>query len=242
MAMSSFSVTTEQVVVDKKAENGVMLIKYNVDIHPRDLMFLRRFVELKTSVMMFPKTIEERVERVIAFFQFLIDDVSGTENRFYRICEHKVLFRNESQPWASWDFIGNEIAHMLTFDPIHLLISYTTYSEVMCRNYLESVQAIINKLVDDHDFQLFTIELNEDDECDVNEEVKCENARKYIENEKARIMEEEKEYENRECSEEEYQNIEHSDSEDGEIDLSLWNVDMLQYIAENPFNRFLPTT
>ena len=184
-----------------------MLIKYNVDIHPRDLTFLRRLVELKTSLMMLPKTIEERVERVIAFFQFLIDDVSGPEKRFYRICEHKVLFRNKSEPWASWDFIGNEIAHMLTFDPILLLVSYSTFSEMMCRNHLESVQAIINKLVDEHDFKIFRIELNEYDECDVNEEVKCENARKYIETVRARIMEEdeaEKEYyKNRECIEEE---------------------------------------
>ena len=53
-------------------------------------------------------------------------------------------------------------------------------------------------------------------------------------------------YANRECSEEEsdkeYQNVEYSDSEDGEIDLSLWNVDILQHIANNPFNRFLSTT
>lgn len=190
--MSALSITTERVVVDKKAENGVMLIKYNMDIHPRDLAFLRRFAELKTSTVVFHMKVEERLQDVIAFFQFLIDDVSGTEKRFYRLCEHKVQFRKESQPWAPWEFIGNDIARLLVNEPIHLLMSYASYSEVVVdETHIDSVKQMIHKLVDEHDFQVFTIECDEYGECDITEELQRESARPYIDTQKMLMMEDE---------------------------------------------------
>ena len=188
--MSALSITTERIVVDQKAVNGVMLIKYNVDLHPRDLAFLRRFTELKTATVLCHEIVEERLQDVIAFFQFLIDDVCGTEKRFYRLCEHKVLFRLESQPWAPWEFIGNDIAQRLGHEPIHLLMSYAAYSEVdVSETHLDSVKQMIHKLVDEHDFQVFTIECDERGDCDLTQEMQRESAREHIDTQKALMME-----------------------------------------------------
>ena len=190
--MSALSITTDRVVVDQKAENGVMLIKYNVDLHPRDLAFLHRFAELKTATVLFRATVEERLQDLVAFFQFLIDDVCGTEKRFYRLCEHKVQFRLESQQWAPWEFIGNDIAQQLVNEPIHLLVSYAAYSEVVVdETHLDSVKDMIHKLVDEHDFQVFTIECDECGECDLTQEMQRESARPYIDTQKMLMMEDE---------------------------------------------------
>lgn len=188
------STITERIVVEESS-NGAMIIKYPVDIDDQDLAFLRRFIELDITTSLYRETIEERLQDIIAFFQFLIDDVVGPDQRLYRLCEQKVFIFGECAA-AFGQYIGNEISLMLMQNPTTLLSSYRNESESIDTKYIERVQNIINTLVDKHDFQIFILECDEDGEYNKNNKPERQKARIFIQNMSLFMNSLEEEYDN----------------------------------------------
>ena len=159
------------------------IIKYPSNLNEEDINFLRSLAKKDIYLEMDRKNSQEKLQDICAFFQFLIDDVSK-EQRLYRLCREEVFIDNVGGYFIS--FIGDRVSHSLSFfsDKNKLYDELCDNFKVLDKNDYPIIQDLINRLVDDLDFQIFTLETDEYQLYKMNEQPKKQSARVFLENEK----------------------------------------------------------
>jgi len=142
---------------------GAIMLKYPETILDEDLVFLRRLVQLSVNISVTRETPDERLQDLITFFQFIIDDISGPEQRFYRLCDTKAFVHNEL---GNWVYIGDEIGYIMIQRPIILLNEYQACTVNYGDERLQTLQRIMHELIVVHDVRIYSIQPNDDGEYD----------------------------------------------------------------------------
>lgn len=158
--------------------NGAIMLKYPETILDEDLVFLRRLVQLSVNISVPRETPDERLRDLVAFFQFIIDDISGPDQRFYRLCDTKTFVHNEVENWV---YIGDEICYIMVQRPINLLNEYQVCTVNYGDERLQTLQRIMHELLVVHNVRIYSLQPNDDGGYDPDEQPDSITGRKFIE-------------------------------------------------------------
>lgn len=158
--------------------NGAIMLKYPETILDEDLVFLRRLVQLSVNISVTRETPDERLRDLVAFFQFIIDDISGPDQRFYRLCDTKAFVHNEVENWV---YIGDEICYIMVQRPINLLNEYQVCTVNYGDERLQTLQRIMHELLVVHNVRIYSLQPNDDGGYDPDEQPDSITGRKFIE-------------------------------------------------------------
>ena len=180
--MASFNPTpgekTEVTDIYDDVHTSIIMLKYPETILDEDLVFLRRLVQLSVNISVPRETPDERLQHLMTFFQFIIDDISGPDQRFYRLCDTKAFVHNEVENWV---YIGDEICYIMVQRPINLLNEYQINTVIYGDERLQTLQRIMHELLVVHDVRIYSLQPNDDGGYDPDEQPDSITGRKFIE-------------------------------------------------------------
>tara|TARA_B100001287_G_C22475467_1_gene431716 strand:- start:94 stop:645 length:552 start_codon:yes stop_codon:yes gene_type:complete len=169
----------EKIMPDEDDECFPMYIKYPENLSIQDIKFLRKLMKLGMKMYQYHNNGEKKLQEIENFFKFLVDDVIGPIKNYYRLCEHRIFVRplididedDVNGDLEDWIFI-NDWGFSFYDLPHGLLDEY--YERYLLKlEHLEWTKRLINELLDDHDFQYYQI--------DTNNQIIHQSARSYME-------------------------------------------------------------